>query len=313
MPNYSSQVILCIQGVSYLCGLILSLCVCVPMAIHQEHFKGHCLLFSTGRWQEADGQFKVDWASQAYCNFTIFVAVVQFVLSLCQFVRICKYFKRGTDASFLGAFVDVICGVLITVVTLIAALFVTCGFKVWCGEMTRRFQTCQDATANDIDKADGIDTSGFYNQMFTAQFGIWMSFTAYCNALVFSMVKLCRYHHEENLRVSMAKERKRLINEDIVTEVPVMARDETQASASRRRRRGDRSSGPPPSTAPIMPPALQSEDPDQILSVEGIDNPGAPGAARPTPPTAGHAIPASPMDTPPSPTGGGNQIRLSPE
>jgi hypothetical protein len=31
-----------------------------------------------------DGQFKVDWASQAYCNFTIFVAVVMFVISLVQ-------------------------------------------------------------------------------------------------------------------------------------------------------------------------------------------------------------------------------------
>ena len=38
--------------------------------------------------------------------------------------------------------------------------------------------------------------------------------------LVFSVVKLCRYHHEENLRVSMAKERKRLINEDMVSEIP---------------------------------------------------------------------------------------------
>lgn len=310
MPNYSSQVILCIQGVSYLCGIILSLCVCVPMAIHQEHFQGHCLLFSTGRWQEVDGQLKVDWASQAYCNFIIFVAVVQFVLSLCQFVRICKYFKRGTDASFLGAFVDVICGVLITLITLIAALFVTCGFKVWCGEMTRRFQTCQDATANDIDKADGIDTSGFYNQMFTAQFGIWMSFTAYCNALVFSMVKLCRYHHEENLRVSMAKERKRLINEEIVTEVPVMMnRGESRiTSANRRRRHGDNGSGPVPSSAPTMPAVIQSDDPDAILSGEGIDNPATTRHS-----TGREPIPASPIETPSTPTYGGNQIRLSPE
>ena len=33
------------------------------------------------------------------------------------------------------------------------------------------------------------------------------------------MVKLCKYHQEENIRVSMAKERKRLINEDLITEV----------------------------------------------------------------------------------------------
>ena len=43
--------------------------------------------------------------------------------------------------------------------------------------MTKRFENCQDAVGNPIDKADGIDSSDFFNQMFTAQFGIWMSFT----------------------------------------------------------------------------------------------------------------------------------------
>ena len=43
--------------------------------------------------------------------------------------------------------------------------------------MTRRFENCQDAVGNAIDKADAIDSSDFFNQMFTAQFGIWMSFT----------------------------------------------------------------------------------------------------------------------------------------
>ena len=37
---------------------------------------------------------------------------------------------------------------------------------------------------------------------------------------VFAVVKLCKYHQQENMRVSMAKERKRLINEDVVNEVP---------------------------------------------------------------------------------------------
>jgi hypothetical protein len=36
---------------------------------------------------------------------------------------------------------------------------------------------------------------------------------------VFAVLKLCRYHQQENIRVSMAKERKRLINEDLVQEV----------------------------------------------------------------------------------------------
>ena len=42
------------------------------------------MLFTTGEWREKDGQFVVDWASQAYCNFTIFVGVVMFVISATQ-------------------------------------------------------------------------------------------------------------------------------------------------------------------------------------------------------------------------------------
>lgn len=216
----SAQVVKGVQGIGYVCAFLLSLVICVPMSMHQDQFKGRCLLFSTGLWQEKDGQFKVDWASQAYCNFTIFVAVIMFVISLGQFVRFLKFFYKGRDSSFLSAFVDVIVCIFMCTMTLTAALFVTLGFKIWCEEMTRRFENCQDAVGNPIDKADGIDSSDFFNQMFTAQFGIWMSFTVWFTLLVFSVVKLCRYHHEENLRVSMAKERKRLINEDMVSEIP---------------------------------------------------------------------------------------------
>merc|ERR1719431_965311 len=94
--------------------------------------------------------------------------------------------------------------------TLTAALIINLGFDVWCGEMTRRFESC----------ADGIDPKGFFMQMFTAQFGAWLSWATWCGLSVFALLKLCRYHQQENIRVSMAKERKRLINEDLVQEVP---------------------------------------------------------------------------------------------
>ena len=85
--------------------------------------------------------------------------------------------------------------------TLTAALFITLGFNVWCGEMTRRFENCADATENDIDRAEGIDPKGFFMQMFTAQFGIWLSWATWCGLTVFALLKLCRYHQQENIRV----------------------------------------------------------------------------------------------------------------
>lgn len=66
---YSSPLILLIQALGYIGALVFSLVVCVPMAINQEHFKGHCLLFSTGVWQERDGQFKVDRSLRCLLSF----------------------------------------------------------------------------------------------------------------------------------------------------------------------------------------------------------------------------------------------------
>lgn len=214
-----TNVVLYIQVTGYTIAAILSLCITIPMSMHQENFKGHCLLFSTGEWKEVDGQFVVNWASQAYCNYTIFVGVIMLVISLAQIYRMSVFIHKSKDSSFLTAFTDVICCFCMCSLTLIAALFITLGFNVWCGEMTRRFGNCADATENDIDRLDDIDTKGFFMQLFAAQFGVWLSWATWCGLAVFAMVKLCKYHQEENIRVSMAKERKRLINEDMVTEI----------------------------------------------------------------------------------------------
>ncbi|XP_023345481.1 transmembrane protein 179-like [Eurytemora carolleeae] len=226
MPSTTgTNVILYIQLAGYCIAALLSLLITIPMSMHQENFKGHCLLFSTGEWRETDGQFIVDWASQAYCNYTIFVGVVMLVISATQIYRLSKFLCKGRDSSFLTAFIDVITSLFMSGMTLTAALFITLGFNTWCGEMTRRFESCADATENDIAKADAIDPQGFYMQLFAAQFGVWLSWTTWMGLLVFSVVKLCKYHQQENIRVSMAKERKRLIKEDLITEVPRPGRD----------------------------------------------------------------------------------------
>lgn len=226
MPRPSgTNIILYIQVTGYCIAAILSLCITIPMSMHQDNFKGNCLLFSTGDWRAEDGQFVVSWASQAYCNFTIFVGVVMFVISATQIYRLSVFIYKGKDSSFFSAFVDVISSVFMCSMTLTAALFITLGFNTWCRQMTLRFEHCADATENQIfpvsTKGDTIDQSGFYMQLFTAQFGVWLSWATWCGLVVFAVLKLCRYHQQENIRVSMAKERKRLINEDLVQEVPV--------------------------------------------------------------------------------------------
>ncbi|XP_022185589.1 transmembrane protein 179 [Nilaparvata lugens] len=208
-----TNVLLISQIAAYVIAFILSLCITIPMSLHQDEFRGHCLLFSTGVWQETDGQFLVSWASQAYCNYTIFVGVVLLVVSAIQIYRMSVYIYKGIDSSFLSAFVDVVASIFLCGMTVIAALIITLGFMVWCHDMTERFPSCEIAAGQSIDRLDGIDTSNFYIELGAAQFGAWASMACWVGLSVFAMLKLCRYHQLENMRVSMFRERQRLINE----------------------------------------------------------------------------------------------------
>ncbi|KAK6635266.1 hypothetical protein RUM44_000517 [Polyplax serrata] len=211
------NILLLSQLTGYIIALILSLCITIPMSLHQDEFKGHCLLFSTGEWQESDGQFVVKWASQAFCNYIIFVGVILFVSSAFQIYRMSVFMYKGTDSSFLSAFLDVIGCLALCFMTIVASLIVTLGFTQWCNEMIRRFPSCDLAAGNAIDKQDGIDTTGFYIEIGVAQFAVWGSWATWVGLSVFSILKLCRYHQLENIKVSMYRERQKLINESAGT------------------------------------------------------------------------------------------------
>lgn len=225
-----SNIVLLSQIAGYVIALILSLCIIVPMSLHQDEFRGHCLLFSTGIWQESDGQLNVSWSSQAYCNYTIFVGVMLFLLSLIQIYRLSRFLYKGTDSSFLSAFIDVVSSMIVCGMTIIAALMITLGFMVWCKNMTERFRSCELAAGQAIDIHDGIYTGGFYIELGTAQFGVWASFATWVGLSVFALLKLCRYHQLENIRVSMYRERQRLINENADSPGSSLGRESTTSA-----------------------------------------------------------------------------------
>ncbi|KAL0269289.1 UNVERIFIED_CONTAM: hypothetical protein PYX00_007079 [Menopon gallinae] len=212
-----NNVLLLSQLAGYVIALILSLCITVPMSLHQDEFKGHCLLFSTGKWDESNGQFTVKWASQAFCNYIIFVGVILFASSAFQMYRMSRFVYKGTDSTFLSAFFDVIGCLSLCIMTAAAALMVTLGFMTWCDDMLKRFPSCDLAAGNAIDKKDDIDTTGFYIEIGVAQFAVWASWATWVGLSVFSILKLCRYHQLENIRVSMYRERQKLISERAMT------------------------------------------------------------------------------------------------
>ncbi|XP_012545482.1 transmembrane protein 179 [Bombyx mandarina] len=208
-----TNVLLLSQIAGYLMGLILSLCVIVPMSMHQDEFSGNCLLFSKGVWQE-DGQLLVSWASRFYCNYVILVGILMFLVCCVQIYRLSMLVYKGEDSSFLSAFLEavgctVLCGLGVS-----AALMVTLGFMTWCDNIIERFPSCEDATGQDIDTKDKISTVGFYMEIGTAQFGAWAAFATWVGLAVFSTLKVCRYHQLQNIQVSMYRERQRLVNEN---------------------------------------------------------------------------------------------------
>lgn len=109
---------------------------------------------------------------------------------------------------------------------------------------------CDLAAGNAIDLADGIDTSGFPIEMGTAQFGAWASWACWVGLTVFAVLKLCRYHQLENMRVSMYRERQRLINSNNCStgqENKIGGVSEREGTSQTQDSNGDRSlTSPPP-------------------------------------------------------------------
>nr|CAG4638000.1 EOG090X0BKO [Chydorus sphaericus] len=201
------NVLLVVQITVYLLALVLALCITVPVIIHQKEFKGHCLLFSRGTWRETDGQFVIKWATSGYCVFVSCVGVFSMVACLVQLRRLGGFLHRGADSSFLSAFVDSVGSAFLCFLSLAAAMIITLGFGTWCSDITQRFEECSYAEDENIDQADNINTAGFYLLLGTAQFGAWASWACWTALSVCAVLKLCRYHQRENIRVSMAKER----------------------------------------------------------------------------------------------------------
>ena len=113
---------------------------------------------------------------QAYCNFSIFVAVISFLIGAALSTRFLQLIWKGREESFFSTFVDIAVTAFLCLMLLISSLFVSAGSLKWCNQILLRFQHCEEAAGNDILKEDKIDTDGFYWMLTVAQFGNWLSF-----------------------------------------------------------------------------------------------------------------------------------------
>lgn len=96
----------------------------------------------------------------------------------------------------------------------------------------RKNSRCESAAGQDIDRKDGINTKNFYIELGTAQFGVWGSFAVWVGLTVCAIIKLLRYHQLENIRVSMYRERQRLINENADSPGSSLGRESTTTQST---------------------------------------------------------------------------------
>lgn len=213
-----SNVLLLSQLAGHVIGFILSVCITIPLLIHVREFNGHCLLFTTGQWQEEDGLFNAEWASKGFCNYPIIIGFFLFVICLAQIYRLTLIIRNQTESSFFALFMDCFLSLIMCALVVLAAIMITLGFIVWCSDMTQRFPSCDIADGQNITKEADINTSGFFIEMGTAQFGAWSSFAVWVGLSMFALLKLINNHQLNNMRVSMYLERQRLVNDGVYSD-----------------------------------------------------------------------------------------------
>lgn len=204
------QVLLC-SG--YSVCIILGISTLVSIVSHMISFSNHCLLFSTGKYEDT-GDFTPEWASTFYCNFaatssTISVLVAMYLLVTTSIIL----YKASYRVPFVKAFNITALVILVLLFVLISAIFISAGFSIWCGAVEVRFsQGCEAAADSMIitnNTNQDIKVNEFIRDLETAQFSVWSSLVVWVFILTISGRLLFVAHERANIRISMERERHR--------------------------------------------------------------------------------------------------------
>ncbi|KAH9399518.1 hypothetical protein TYRP_017930 [Tyrophagus putrescentiae] len=200
-------------GVHLAC-FIASFYIIWPMSNHLSDFHGHCALFSCGTFSEDDGHFEPHWSSCGFCAFSIIVGVYTLLSSVGQILAKVRRLYQVRDCTFALAAIDFLLDCLMVLLVLIGSILITTGAYEWCKCVTQRFSSCDIAASVMVIGSTNstINATNFSIQLDTLQFGIWTLFVVAVLQLMLSTKRALLYHEQENLVVSMARERQRFQN-----------------------------------------------------------------------------------------------------
>ncbi|CAL1537569.1 unnamed protein product [Lymnaea stagnalis] len=206
------------QACLYLLLFILSFFVCVPAGVNVSDFNGHCLLYSSGKWNTTSPSSvtlqEVDWGPNSACNFTVFIGVISLITSLLYLVWTSVLLVKSIESSWCDAFINLMVNSIICVCIFSTAMSVSVGFRDWCQLITNPvsgIQRCEEGQYLHFDDGIGINPENFYTQWQMAQFGIWSCWLTWLALSVMSVVRLYQYHRQESFSQSMNRERQRLL------------------------------------------------------------------------------------------------------
>ena len=80
----------------YFVSAILANTFFIPIIFNVSEFKGKCLLFTTGTFNESDGRiFEPKWSNFSYCGLTIFNGIFLNIASIMQLYYMLNSIAKG--------------------------------------------------------------------------------------------------------------------------------------------------------------------------------------------------------------------------
>ena len=196
---------------AYSVCIILGISFVISLSNHLYSFSNHCLLFTTGKYED-NGDYTPNWASLFYCYFANIVGAISILVAFFELVRTSIMLYRGTRETFAITFKMTLSALTMVVFVLISGILVSTGFAIWCNSVEERFSKgCEAAAASMVlsNNTQSISVRGFFADLETGQFSIWSSLVVWVFALTISGRMLFVAHELANIRISMARERRR--------------------------------------------------------------------------------------------------------
>lgn len=196
---------------AYSVCIILGISFLASLWTHLYSFSNHCLLFSTGKYEDT-GEFTPFWASSFYCYLSVLIAAGSVLLAFIKLVKTSVMLYKGSRQTFDVTFKITLSTLIVAILIFISGILVSAGFAVWCNAVEERFSKgCEAAAASMVitNNTQQIDVKGFFADLETCQFSVWSSLVVWVFALTISGRMLFVAHELANIRISMARERRR--------------------------------------------------------------------------------------------------------